>query len=885
MKSKLILFFAIIVFIGLTILLSLAIEKSKSNPKTKSQKKSSSDFLNIEKKSEPKKGASGAMESMQWMTQIRAYPEIDIPSDKFFKAFEYSKENLQAVNERDDLDQWQSIGPNNIGGRSLSVAVHPVDTGTIFMGAASGGLWKSTSGGLGANAWTMINTGYPSLAVSHIAIDSVNPNIMYIGTGENYGYQFSQNGLDVRITRGMYGIGILKTTNGGNSWTKSLDWSYENKRGIWKVIINPKNSNVIYSATSEGIYKSVNAGSTWNQVLNYQMVMDLEINSVDTSILYASIGNLTNNVPLTNKGIFKTTNSGINWTKLSGGLPAAWSGKATIELYKGNPELVYASIPNDFSYVGYYKSSNGGSNWTNVNSSIPIGIQGWYNNGHIVKSNDPNSILVGTINVEKSVNGGTSFLTMSNWAAWVEGATPPGAPEGPDDFVHADVHYYASNPKDPNKIYITADGGLYRSNNFGETFYSCNGGFVTSQFYASFANSSQDSIFCLGGLQDNRAAFYQGTTAWYKTFFGDGMSCAINSQNDNICYTEYTYGSINKSINGGIDWSGISPPGAGSENNYCFVTPFISCRSNPNIMYVGGKSIYKSTVGGGSWLGPYGTSIFGGTKILSLASSHTGTDTVYCGGINGRIFRSVNAGVNWVNITDSSVTPNRYTTDITVNPNKSNEVYATFGGFGSGHVFKTTNAGNSWQNISGNLPDVPHHSIVIDPVYNQNVYAGSDLGVYVTTNTGLSWNEYRNGMPYALIFDLSIVYQSRKLRATTHGNGVYERKLMENPVSVNSSTSNIVSDYKLYQNYPNPFNPVTNMEFEIPASQGESKFELVSLKVYDALGKQVAVLVNQNLNPGTHKINFNAEGLTNGVYFYTLKVGSYSSTKAMLLLK
>jgi len=864
MKSKLILFFAIIVFLGLTILLSLAIEKSKSNPKSKSQKKNSSENLNDEEKPEKKKDASGAMESMQWLTQIRAYPDIDIPDGKFFEAFEYSQENLQAVNERDDLDQWQSLGPNNIGGRSLCVAVHPVDTGTIFMGAASGGLWRSTTGGIGATAWTMINTGYPSLAVSHIAIDSANPNVMFIGTGENYGYQFSQNGLDVRVTRGMYGIGILKTTNGGNTWTKSLDWSYDNKRGVWKVIINPKNSNTIFAATSEGIYKSNNSGGNWNQLLNYQMVMDLEINSVDTSILYASIGNLTNDVPLTNKGIFKTINSGNNWTKLSGGLPANWSGKTTIELYKGNPEFIYASISNDFSYVCYYKSSNGGSNWTSVNSSIPIGSQGWYNNGHIVKSNDPNSILVGTINVEKSTNGGTSFLTKSNWDGWVEGATPPGEPEGSEVFVHADVHYYVSNPKDHNKIYIAADGGLYRSNNFGESFYSCNGGFVTSQFYASFANSSQDSIFCLGGLQDNRAAFYQGTTAWYKTYFGDGMSCAINSQNDNICYTEYVYGSMSKSINGGINWSSVAPPGAGNEVNFCFVTPFISCRSNPNIMYVGGKSIYKSTAGGGSWLGPYGTTVFGGTKILSLASSHTGIDTVYCGAINGRIFRSVTAGMNWTNITDSNITPNRYATDLTVNSNRSNEVYVTFGGFGSGHVFKSTNAGNSWQNISSNLPDVPHHSIVVDPVYNQNVYVGSDLGVYVTTNSGLSWNEYRSGMPYALTFDLSIVYQNRILRATTHGNGIYERKLFENPVSVNSNISNIVVDYKLYQNYPNPFNPKTVIRYQLSVSN------FVSVKVFDFTGKEIAILLSRKQNAGSHELVFDGSNLSSGIYFYTL---------------
>jgi len=877
MKSKLILLFAIIVFVGLTLLLSMLIEKTKTPSKDKVSKKKSSESITSEDKVEKK--SSGALESMQWMTQIRAYPDTDIPADKFYKAFEYSKENLQQINNRDDLGQWNSIGPNNIGGRSLCVAVHPVDTGTVFIGASSGGLWKSTTGGIGASAWTMINTGFPSSAVSSIAIDSANPNVMYIGTGENYGYEFSENGVDIRVTRGMYGIGILKTTNGGNSWTKSLDWTYDNKRGVWNVLINPKNSNILYAATSEGIFKSVNAGSSWIQQLNYKMAMDLKLNSTDTSILYASIGNLTNNVPLTDKGIFKSINGGINWTKLSGGLPAAWSGKATLEIYKGNQNFIYASIPNDFSYVGYYKSTNAGLNWTAGSTSVPIGNQGWYNNGHLVKANDPNAILVGTINVEKSTNGGTSFTTKSSWSAWNSGATPPGEPEGPPSFVHADVHYYESNPKDPNKIYIAADGGLYRSNNFGETFYSCNGGFVTSQFYAAFANSYQDSVFCLGGLQDNRSAFYQGTNAWYKTFYGDGMSCAINSQNDQICYTEYTYGDINRSTNRGVNWSYISPPGAGNDDNYCFVTPFICCPSNPNILYAGGVSIYKSINGGLEWQGPFGTAVIGGTKILSMYSSATSVDTVYCGAVNGKIFRSINAGLNWSNVTDSSITPNRYATDITVNPNRSNDIIVTYGGFGTGHVFRSTNAGANWQNISGSLPDVPHHCVVMDPVYNQNIYAGNDLGVYVTTNAGANWHEYRTGMPYALVFDVTVVNPSRKLRVATYGNGIYERKLLENPVSVNPVSNENVKGFSLSQNYPNPFNPSTHLEF------GISKLGFVSLKVYDLLGKEVKTLVNEVKPPGIYSTEFDGSDLSGGIYFYKIEVGHFSQVRKMILVK
>src|SRR5258706_4101197 len=163
------------------------------------------------------KEAGGPLQYMQFLSEQRVFPNRDIPSDGYYKAFEHSKNTMQEFDNGDSPTQWTSIGPNNVGGRSLCVAINPQDTSMLFIGAASGGMWKSTTGGIGATAWSYVETGYPSLAVSYIQIDSANPNIMYIGTGENYGYQFSKNGLDIRITRGMYGIGILKTTDGGTS--------------------------------------------------------------------------------------------------------------------------------------------------------------------------------------------------------------------------------------------------------------------------------------------------------------------------------------------------------------------------------------------------------------------------------------------------------------------------------------------------------------------------------------------------------------------------------------------------------------------------------------------------------------------------------------------
>jgi len=219
-----------------------------------------------------------------------------------------------------------------------------------------------------------------------------------------------------------------------------------------------------------------------------------------------------------------------------------------------------------------------------------------------------------------------------------------------------------------------------------------------------------------------------------------------------------------------------------------------------------------------------------------------------------------------------------------VNQYYSKEVYVTFGGFGTAHVIKSTNAGESWINITNNLPDVPTHSVAVDPVYPQNVYVGNDLGVYVTTNSGTNWYEYRTGMPYALVFDLTIVNVSRKLRATTHGNGIWERKLLANPIVVQNNNTEIPKEYKLYQNYPNPFNPVTTIKFDIPASKGKTGF--TKIEIFDLLGKEISSLINENLSAGSYSVNYDASSLATGTYVYRLSVNNeVIATKKMLMIK
>ena len=222
--------------------------------------------------------------------------------------------------------------------------------------------------------------------------------------------------------------------------------------------------------------------------------------------------------------------------------------------------------------------------------------------------------------------------------------------------------------------------------------------------------------------RDNRAAFFQGRQL-VQNIFGDGMSAGVNSLNDNICYMEYTYGDMNRSNNRGVSWTDISPPNAGTSSAYCFVAPYNIAKSNPNVVYIGGTAIYKSTTGGGSWQAPR-ASVFGGNRLLSSGSFLYKHRYIICRvcaeSAAAAEFSAVNGGVNWTNITGSL--PNRYVTGLTVNPNNSKEVVATFGGFGTPHVYKSTDNGNNWLNISGNLPDLPHHTVVMELLYPQNIY-------------------------------------------------------------------------------------------------------------------------------------------------------------------
>ena len=825
---------------------------------------------------------SGAYDALNFWTMARAYPNDDIPNIARYAAFEqatlsklYKTENLQTT------DQWKTIGPHNKGGRTNTIEFNPQNPNTMYAGTASGGLWRSYTGGVGVDGWHYVPTGFPILGVSTIAIEPNDSNTIYIGTGEVYNYDAAGTGAAYRNTRGTYGMGILKTTDGGGTWTKSLDWSYQEQKGIWAVKINPLNPNTVWAATTEGTYRSYDAGTTWTQVHDVVMAMDLVINPVDTNIIITGNGNFAS----TGFGIYRSSDGGNSWTHITTGLPTFYEGKIQLDIYNADPNIVYASIGNGFSSANgaswLCRSNDAGLTWTIKTTQDYSRWQGWFSHDVAINQSNPDELLVIGISVWKSTDGGSTIVQKSIGGI-ITGTTPPiGGQEGGPTYVHSDAHDVKQHPTDYNTYYFATDGGIFRTTDFGETFSSHNGRYQTTQFYNGTSSSQTDSLKAMGGFQDNSTDIYSGDLAWFRApIGGDGSWTAIDAANDNIMYASSQFLSVRRSANGGNSFSSISPPGG--SNLTAFIAPFKIYVGTSDIIYAGRDRIYKSTNGGGNWTTTNSGNVLDGNPALSMDISYQTSNKVYVGTApyqtRSGLFRTTNGGTSWDNITGTL--PDRFPADIAVDPNDDNIVYVTFYGFGTGHVFKSTNSGDTWTDISDNLPDVPTLAVIVDMNNSNHVYIGTDIGVFVSTDGGGNWQDLNDGLPDAVQgMDLNITYVNNVIRVMTHGNGGYERKLLSQiPVGIDPDPP-VVSTFKLEQNYPNPFNPSTTISWQLPVDA------FVSLKVYDVLGNEVASLANEDKAAGSYQTEFDASNLSSGTYFYRLEAGSFVETKKMILLK
>ncbi|MDR3680392.1 MAG: hypothetical protein P4L41_10540 [Flavipsychrobacter sp.] len=662
--------------------------------------------------------------------------------------------------------QWTFQGPASSGGgyhgvgRINMVSFHPTDSNTVWIGAGGGGVWKTTDAG---STWTSISANLPILGVSDIAFNPLNPNVVYLCTGD-------KDGGDT------YSVGVFKTYDGGQTWdTTGLKFGSSSLVLTNSILINPLDTNTLLLATSQGIYRSLNAGATWSIVFNGDFKQIL-YNPSDTNIVYAT-GGLSGGglVAAGNSQIFRSANGGLTWqvvTSLTG------SQRVTLAVTKANPGIVKAIVANsnNFGLNGIYSSSDTGKTFTLIfdgtscnnnilgfnfalNSGMGCTGQGWYTLSLAISPTDSNALYAGGVNTWGSKDGGVTWQIANQWYSSLPGI----------QTLHADKHFLAFNPIAPDMLYECNDGGIYKTNNPNSTLWTdITNGLGITQFYRNAV--SNVASFVLGGAQDDGCkSVTDSAHAAGEILGGDGMQVQMDYTDPLTFYAESQYGDINITRNGGARMTNISNNIASPAPTGSWVTPYIILPQSPNILLAGFDKVYTSSDYGNSWTAI--SSVFSsGHTIDRVVVPITNSNYIYVL-VNNSIHYSTNFGTTWQSL--SLVGFSGQISDIVVDPKNEKNLWVTFSGYSTNKVVVHSLATNTTKLVNGHLPNIPVNCLTIDSS-NGMMYIGCDIGVYYYDTTAAKWTLYNNNLPNVVINDLNINYTTGDLWAATFGRGMWK---------------------------------------------------------------------------------------------------------------
>ncbi len=780
-KQITILIISAILTVGLQIFLNYS--KNEINMKT---------FLDwkIKEESNEKPTYGSADEAMKWYIEQREYPLGKIPVGWRREALKDIELNRlqKSLSKSETTLNWTPVGPNNIGGRIRAIAVDPTNPNIVYLGSVSGGVWKSTNGG---GSWTALKDNMENLAVCSLVIDPNNPNTIYAGTGEGF--------FNIDAIRGE---GIFKSTDAGANWVQLSATNNSNYYYVNKLVFDGT-TNILWAGTRTGLFSSSNGGDSFTGALTnnqkYNHCTDIEIASTTPTTIYACFGLFVDSA-----AVYRSTNGGTSFGSTT---ILSKSGQGRIEMATSlsNPQVVYASFldlnTNGVSVM--VKTTNGGNSWDSIAVAGPAfsgannyaGTQAWYDNIMAVDPDNANNVIIGGLDLWKTTDGGASWKQKTNWYQ-----------QTGYQFVHADHHALAFAPSNSNILYNGNDGGVYKSTDKGETWTSENNNLAITQFYYGAVSPTGTNYY--GGTQDNGTISSNGSANWQAIIGGDGGVTEVDYDSPNIIYGEYVNFAFFKSTNGGVSFSkkmnGI-PTGSGeydgTKDRTLFITPYTIDPNNPSTLVAGTYRVWRTTDGAGKWNTISGDITNGGSdKISAVTIAKGNSNVIYIGCASGIIQVTTNGGSTWTKGDINNNLPNAYCTRIAIDPINSSIAYVTYSGFLSGKkIFKTTNYGQTWTSISSNLPNLPVNCIVVNPDNTNNIYVGTDLGVFSTEDSGTSWAQDNNGLPNVSVMDLDYRSSDKKLFASTHGRGMFAAT-----VSITSTQTTLLQEnFDLSQFPPN----------------------------------------------------------------------------------
>ncbi len=654
---------------------------------------------------------------------------------------------------------WVSRGPDNIGGRSRCLVIHPTRPYRMWCGAVGGGVWRSDTYG---STWTKLNDFAGNLAVGCLTMDPNNPDVLYAGTGEGFG------NIDA-----ITGEGIWKSADAGTTWTLlSATATFGNCN---RIAVAPANSSVVLAGTSTNLYRSTNGGTTWTTAItgSCQQVL-FDPNNANRCVAYIFTG-------------------GVCSLRISNDAGATWStstysngvGRIELAYARATPNLMFAAV--DINFGQLWRSTDGGNVWTQMAATGLTGSmnpsQIWYNDCIWVDPTDSTRIVVGWTSLYRSTDGGATFSVIADGGGYVID----------EDLPHADNHAIVADPgyngTSNRTVYVCNDGGVYRTSDI--TTCTNSSGWsrrkntlVTSQFYGVAGHGNGKLI---GGMQDNGTAAITTTDPHaVRLIGGDGAPCAVDPLEPNRTYGQVQFRDIYRH-DGTTEVEIVNAAETGQGNCNNFISPLELDPHNRTRLYSGGCSLWRTndaTAASVSWTAVKPST---GVPISAIAISPMSADIVWVGDNNGAVFRTANATAatpTWVTVDNGAnvgTLPNRAVTGIAIHGTNAGEVWVTFGGFAAGNVQRTTNNGTSWTAMQGAgvtaLPNAPMLTIVQHPLLAGSFYVGSEVGVFDTHDSGTSWSTTNDGPADVACYDLDFIPGTTTLIAGTHGRGIWTAEL------------------------------------------------------------------------------------------------------------
>jgi hypothetical protein len=683
------------------------------------------------------------------------------------------------------LNTWIALGPNDVGGRTRSILIHPTDHDTMWAASAGGGIWRTENAGVN---WTPVDDFMANLSVTSLVMDPTNSDVVYAGTGEGFGNQDA-----------IRGAGIFITTD-GTKWAQLGSTSGPTWETINRLAISADGA-VLLAATNAGLHRSADsARATWRTVLN-QSVADVKFHPTDPQLAIAG--------SVSGGNAWHTQDGGLTWRLATHGAP--WGRRVEMCYASANPQIVYASV--DSANGEIWRSNDGGRSFHKRAALDPagnpvafLGDQGWYDN--VVWAGDPNDpdlVIVGGIDLWRSTDGGDMLTDISTWYD--------------SRSAHADHHAIVAHPgydgHSQRTVFFGNDGGVYRTNDITTVgnepaapkiagWTALNNGFAITQFFGAAGHVGTGKI--IAGAQDNGTLAYDpAASTWISIFGGDGGFCCSDPNDPDCFYGEYVYLNIHRNTDGaqtddtagdryisGQFWNQVSGrwewkpspfriPDAFNQRAL-FIAPFVLDPNNSNRILAGGESLWRTDdakTPNTPTRGPRWTRIKPPAESLisALAVTLGNADKVWVGHERGELWLSLNATAaapSWSRVTGSGLlrTPARFCHQIFVSPHDADRILVAFGGFSKSNVWLTDDSGATWSDLGSALPAVPIRAVTIHPHNADWFYIGTEVGVFATEDGGASWSPTNEGPANVSVDDL--FWMNRTLVCVTHGRGLFQ---------------------------------------------------------------------------------------------------------------